>query len=262
MGKKGFMAVKLDMSKAYDRIEWEFIKQIMIQMGFANRWVNTIMQCVTTVSYSMVMNGHQGEKFQLTRGLCQGDPLSPFLFLLCGKGLSSLLRLAERDRLLRGVKTETKKFFRKLWKLQLPSKITIIIWRISWNYIPTLGNLRHRRLVTNARCPREFKSSSGLVVRGLMNEVLALKSIIHRNVASLFAAETFAGLEAVKLGIEMGLQEIQIMGDSLTVIKKCHSTATDYLVIGAIIRDIQSKKPYFQKIEFKHIQKTKKHKSP
>lgn len=65
---------------------------------------------------------------------------------------------------------------------------------------------------------REFKSSSGLVVRGLKNEVLALKSIIHRNVASLFAAETFAGLEAVKLGIEMGLQEIQIMGDSLTVI--------------------------------------------
>lgn len=76
----------------------------MIQMGFANRWVDTIMQCVTTVSYSMVMNGHRGEKFQPTRGLCQGDPLSPFLFLLCGKGLSSLLRLAEWDGLLRGVK--------------------------------------------------------------------------------------------------------------------------------------------------------------
>ncbi|KAK5846837.1 hypothetical protein PVK06_003136 [Gossypium arboreum] len=104
---------------------------------------------------------------------------------------------------------------------------------------------------------RKFIPVSGLVVRGLMNEVLALKSIIHRNVASPFAAEAFAWLEAIKLDIEMGLQEIQIMGDSLTVIKKYHSTATDYSIIGTIIRDIQCKKPYFQKIEFKHIQKTK-----
>ncbi|KAK5842647.1 hypothetical protein PVK06_005025 [Gossypium arboreum] len=67
MGKKDLMAVKLDMSKAYDRFKWEFIKQLMIQLGFANRWVEAIMQCVTTVSYLVVMNGHRGEKFQQTR---------------------------------------------------------------------------------------------------------------------------------------------------------------------------------------------------
>ncbi|KAK5818832.1 hypothetical protein PVK06_023778 [Gossypium arboreum] len=425
----------------------------MLRMGFAKKWVETIMQCVTTISYSVVMNGHLGEEFQPTRGLRQGDPLSSFLFLLCGEGLSSLLRIAEREGSLRGVKqkhfrrrkangcqftgcskfnrartlsriaeygekekegsfqnlkdhlkkridnwcnrflsqgesahedfqvwrgeltgeylvhnaykllqianldssyyllqAEAKEFFSKLWKLQLPPKITIIIWHISWNYIPTLSNLRHRRLVTNARCPqcsdenedchhifwqcstrievwqllnlswittfahqdfwewltlifnqgtneqcryfcyglwilwhsrnqllhervhttnrdlaqkiqdrvaeykgikvkmtsshtrhnqrngedvsimkiqfdaafnnREFRSTSGLVVRGPMNEVLTTKSIIHRNVASPFAAEAFAGLEAIKLGIEMGFQEIQILGDSLIVIKK------------------------------------------
>ncbi|KAK5783847.1 hypothetical protein PVK06_038363 [Gossypium arboreum] len=104
MGKKGFMAVKLDMSKAYDRVEWEFIKQIMIRIGFANRWVETIMQCVTTVSYLVVMNGHLGEEFQPTRGLRQGDPLSPFLLLLCSEALSSLLRIVKQEGILRGQK--------------------------------------------------------------------------------------------------------------------------------------------------------------
>ncbi|XP_040949964.1 uncharacterized protein [Gossypium hirsutum] len=68
------------------------------------RWVKAIMQCITTVSYSVAMNRHREEKFQPTRGLRQCDPLSPFLFLLCGERLSKLLRLAEREGLLRGVK--------------------------------------------------------------------------------------------------------------------------------------------------------------
>ncbi|KAH1120999.1 hypothetical protein J1N35_004159 [Gossypium stocksii] len=104
---------------------------------------------------------------------------------------------------------------------------------------------------------KDFRSATRLVVWGTMNEYLASKSILHNNIASPFAAETYAGLEAVKLGIEMGFQEIQILGDSLTVINKCQSTATDYSVIGAIIKDIQSKKSCFQKIEFKYIQKIK-----
>lgn len=62
------------------------------------------MKCVTTVSYSIIINGHCEVKFLPVRGLRQGDPLSPFLFLLCGEGLSSLLRLAMKGGLLKGVR--------------------------------------------------------------------------------------------------------------------------------------------------------------
>jgi hypothetical protein len=104
-GKKGFMAVKVDMSKAYDRVEWCFLKEAMRRLGFAPRWVRLIMMCVTTVKYAVVVNGNPSGCFQPTRGLRQGDPISPYLFLICAEVLSSMVSEANNKGLLTGVPT-------------------------------------------------------------------------------------------------------------------------------------------------------------
>ena len=87
-----FCAYKLDLSKAYDRVDWVFLEEVMHKMGFSHRWIQWIMRCVTTVRYSVKFNGGLLEAFSPTRGLRQGDPLSPFLFLFVADGLSALLQ--------------------------------------------------------------------------------------------------------------------------------------------------------------------------
>jgi len=92
-GKVGEMALKLDMSKAYDRVEWGCLEQIMHKMGFSEKCVALVMQCLSTVTYAIRINGVPRDHIIPSRGLHQGDPLSPYLFLLCAKGLSVVLRV-------------------------------------------------------------------------------------------------------------------------------------------------------------------------
>ena len=95
-GRHGFMALKLDMSKAYDTVEWVYLEKIMARMGFCPRWITLVMSCVKTVTYSIMVNGEPMGMIHPKRGLRQGDPLSPFLFLLCIEGLHALIKHSAR----------------------------------------------------------------------------------------------------------------------------------------------------------------------
>jgi hypothetical protein len=76
----------------------------MAQMCFNDRWVNLIMRCVDSVKLSVKINGHISESFSPTRGICQGDPLSPYLFLICAEGLSCLLKHSGPHFLSKGIR--------------------------------------------------------------------------------------------------------------------------------------------------------------
>lgn len=91
-GKKGACAIKLDMAKAYDRVEWDYLHGILLKLGFQDTFISLIMRCVRSVSMSIRVNGVLSQSFRPSRGIRQGDPISPYLFLLCAEGLSCLLK--------------------------------------------------------------------------------------------------------------------------------------------------------------------------
>ena len=103
-GKTGSFALKLDVSKAYDRVEWAFLKGIMTKLGFSRFWIDRVICCISTPSFSVCINGKSYGNIKPSRGLRQGDLLSLYLFLLCAEGFTSLLTNAELEDRLHGVK--------------------------------------------------------------------------------------------------------------------------------------------------------------
>ncbi|KAH9755242.1 reverse transcriptase domain-containing protein [Citrus sinensis] len=100
----GLAALKLDISKAYDRVEWEFVKCTMQKLGFSEKWVKLIMNCITTACFSVLINGVAKGLIHPQRGLRQGCPLSPYLFIMCVEVFSNLMVNAENQKLINGLK--------------------------------------------------------------------------------------------------------------------------------------------------------------
>ncbi|CAN1302061.1 Transposon TX1 uncharacterized 149 kDa protein [Linum perenne] len=101
--KFGEIAVKIDISKAFDRVEWDYLRMILHKLGFGDMWVNWMIMCVTSVRYSVVINSKTVGPVIPERGLRQGCPLSPFLFIICAEGLSFLIRRAVMEGALHDV---------------------------------------------------------------------------------------------------------------------------------------------------------------
>ncbi|KAL6269322.1 hypothetical protein ACE6H2_026233 [Prunus campanulata] len=98
------MGLKLDMNKAYDRIEWDFLKEMLIKMGFDQTWVRLVMRCITSVRFTVLLNGKSGNPFKPSRGIRQGDPMSPYIFILVSDVLSIMLNKAMERGFVQGIR--------------------------------------------------------------------------------------------------------------------------------------------------------------
>lgn len=96
------MALKLDITKAFDKVEWDFLIYVMRRMGFNEVWCNWIYKCISSVSYSVLINEEPTKVIKPHRGIRQGDPISPYLYLLCSEALSHLLKQAINKKQLHG----------------------------------------------------------------------------------------------------------------------------------------------------------------
>ncbi|KAK5844651.1 hypothetical protein PVK06_000791 [Gossypium arboreum] len=200
---------------------------------------------------------------------------------------------------------EINRCYKKLWRSDLRSKINITAWRATLNYLPTLINLRAKRLITEASCQRykqgletrehvfrdyaitketwetlaqwkQVELSSALyglygrlgtngctkatgdriIVSNSNGEVIGSRFKVHTNICSSFAAEAIACLQAIQVGHELGLKQVIIEGDSLTVIKKVQNPKRDRSEIGPFIFDIKNQKAGFHKCQFQHINRS------
>eukprot|EP00253_Pinus_taeda_P005298 PITA_05298 len=95
--KQASMIIQLDLAKAYDKLSSSYIREILKAYGFDHNWIRWVMALVTTTIFSILLNGATSRTFTPSRGLKQGNPLSPFLFVLMMEGLGRPIKIANAE---------------------------------------------------------------------------------------------------------------------------------------------------------------------
>jgi len=98
------MLIKLDLSKAYDKLNWKFMERMLLAFGFSHDWIEWVMNLTSSAFFSLLVNGSPSQPFNPSRGIRQGDPLSPFLFILMAEGLGRSIRAHHQANEFRGIK--------------------------------------------------------------------------------------------------------------------------------------------------------------
>ncbi|XP_074374021.1 uncharacterized protein LOC141714399 [Apium graveolens] len=100
--KNGIAGLKIDISKAYDRLEWGFIRNMMRKFGFGQLWIDRVMYYIESVKYSFIHDGEVFGNITPGRGIRQGDPISSYIYIMCAEGLSAIIRRNEEAGMIHG----------------------------------------------------------------------------------------------------------------------------------------------------------------
>lgn len=98
------MLIKLDIKKAYDKVNWRFLCKCMEDFGFAKQCINLIFSCISSPRFLILVNKSPKGYFNISRGLRQGDPISPFLFIIIAKSFGGAIGKAQAQAKIRGIK--------------------------------------------------------------------------------------------------------------------------------------------------------------
>lgn len=90
-GNVGYMAIKIDLKKAYDRLDWNFVRDMLTLFKVPPLLSKLILNCISTTSIHVLLNGGKLDPFFPSRGIRQGDPLSPYLFIMCMEMLTFMI---------------------------------------------------------------------------------------------------------------------------------------------------------------------------
>ncbi|KAJ9690749.1 hypothetical protein PVL29_013085 [Vitis rotundifolia] len=191
--KESGVLCKLDLEKAYDCINWDFLLSVMQKMGFGEKWAGWIKWCISTASFSVLVNGSPTDFFRSSRGLRQGDPLSPYLFVLGMEALSSLINRAVRKGFLSGCKIRGREDSGIQVSHLLFADDTLIFCEDSQDQLAFLSWLL-----------LWFEATSGLHINLNKSEILSVGKVEN---AELLAAELgckVGSLPSIYLGLPLG----------------------------------------------------------
>lgn len=96
-GKIGVIALKINISKAFEHVKWNYLLSVLRKIGFHEKWISWMHMYLHSVNFFVVVNGNPVGQIFPRRRLRQCDPLSPYLFILCIEGISSLLKIVRRE---------------------------------------------------------------------------------------------------------------------------------------------------------------------
>lgn len=162
------------MQKAYNRVEWQFLLKVLSQFGFYEKFINLIFQCISTVSFTFLLNGCQSGKIIPSRGLRQGDPLSPYLFFFCAEVLSRLILREEQKANLQGIK--------------VARSALAITHMLFADDLVLLNSIKSKEVECLAECVSKFCSWSGQAVNLAKSGMFASRNV-HRVVLNKIAED-------------------------------------------------------------------------